>query len=77
EIPFFMVLNGKQKNLQPFFEETKSGNVPYTILLGEPFARITGGNVPTVYWIDNGIVVRKSLYISLEEQEILNWLNNP
>ncbi|MEP7128813.1 MAG: MauE/DoxX family redox-associated membrane protein [Chitinophagales bacterium] len=77
EIPFFMVLNGKQKNLQPFFEETKSGNVPYTILLGEPFARITGGNVPTVYWIDNGIVVRKSLYISLEEQEILKWLNTP
>ncbi|MBX7108347.1 MAG: DoxX family membrane protein [Chitinophagales bacterium] len=77
EIPFFMVLNGKQKNLNQFFEETKSGNIPYMILLGEPFAKITGGNVPTIYWVENGFVTRKSLYISLEEQEILNWLQTP
>lgn len=77
EIPFFMVLNGKEMNLPVFLEETKSENVPYMILLGQPFAKITGGNVPTIYWMENGMVVRKSSYISLEEDEILNWLNRP
>lgn len=74
EIPFFMVLNGKEDNLKLFFEETKATNIPYMVLLGLPFARITGGSVPIVFWMENGIVVKKSLYISLEEAEILKWL---
>lgn len=77
EVPFFMVLNGKEKSLKPFFEETKAENIPYMILLGAPFAKITAGNVPTIYWMEDGIVVRKSLYISLEEEEILKWLKDP
>ena len=75
EIPFFLVLNGKENNLQPFLEETRVNNVPYMILHGMPFAKITGGSVPTVYWIENGMVKKKSLYISLEESEVLKWLN--
>ena len=58
EIPFFMVLNGKEKNLQPFFEETKSDNIPFMILHGLSFAKITGGTVPTIYWMENGMVVK-------------------
>lgn len=75
EIPFFMVLNGKEKSLQPFFEETKSDNIPYMVLHGLSFAKITGGKVPTIYWMENGTVVKKSIYVSLEESEILKWLN--
>lgn len=74
EIPFFMVLNGKEKNLETFLKETRTEDIPYMILLGEPFAKITGGKVPTIYWMQNGEVVKKSLYVSLEEPEILNWL---
>lgn len=77
EIPVCMILNGKQKNLQHFLSETKSSNLPYMILLGQPFARVTGGKVPTIYWVENGIVTRKSQYISLEEEEVLQWLHTP
>jgi uncharacterized membrane protein YphA (DoxX/SURF4 family) len=74
EIPFFMVLNGKESSLTSFLDETKSSNIPYMILHGMPFAKITGGSVPTIYWIKDGIVVKKSNYISLEEADILEWL---
>jgi hypothetical protein len=76
EIPFFLILNGKEDRLQSFYGETKADNMPYIILHGMPFAKITGGVVPTVYWIDDGVVVKKSLYISLEETEILKWLGS-
>lgn len=77
EIPCSMILNGKEKNLQHFLSETKSANVPHMLLLGKPFARVTGGKVPTIFWVENGIVTRKSQYISLEEEEILRWLHAP
>jgi hypothetical protein len=75
-IPFFMVLNGKDEWLKSFLEETKSDNIPFMILHGNAFSKITGGSVPVVYWMNNGIVERKSLYISLEENEILKWLKD-
>jgi len=70
-----MVLNGKESNLSSFINETKASNVPHMILNGMPFAKITGGAVPVIYWIEDGIVVKKSNYISLEESSILAWLN--
>jgi len=75
EISFFIVLNGKESNLSSFIDETKASNVPHMILNGMPFAKITGGAVPVIYWIEDGIVVKKSNYISLEESSILAWLN--
>ncbi|HYV94441.1 MAG TPA: MauE/DoxX family redox-associated membrane protein [Chitinophagales bacterium] len=74
EIPFYFILNGKENKLQDFYDATKADNIDYMFLFGKNFYTLTGGNLPTIYWVDNGMVVKKSMYISLEEKEILQWL---
>ncbi|MEO5673816.1 MAG: MauE/DoxX family redox-associated membrane protein [Chitinophagales bacterium] len=75
EIPFYFILNGKEHDLLLFHDATKADHIPYMFLYGKSFFALTGGNLPVIYWVENGIVVRKSLYISLEEAEILKWLD--
>lgn len=74
EIPFYFILNGKENKLPDFYDATKSDNIDHMFLFGRNFYVLTGGNLPTIYWVENGKVVKKSIYISLEEDEILKWL---
>jgi len=76
QIPMFLVLNGKDKNLKPFFEDTKATNIPYTILRGTDFIKLAGLSLPAIYWVDNGIVINSSTYIDLDEGKIESWLKN-
>jgi hypothetical protein len=75
DIPMFFVLNGKQEKLQPFFDDTKATNIPYTILLGHDFIRLAGLNLPAIFWVDNSIVVKRTSYFELDQNEIEEWLN--
>jgi hypothetical protein len=74
KMPFFFVLNGDTKDLQPFFNETMATNIPYTILLGQDFVKISGLELPAIFWVNNGIVVKKCNYLNLYQNEIEDWL---
>jgi len=74
EIPFYFILNGEENRLQEFYDATKSDDIDHMFLFGKNFFALTGGNLPAIYWVDNGVVLKKSLYISLQEDEILKWL---
>lgn len=74
EISVFFVLNGDKEMIAPFFEETKAGDIPYTILLGPDFVKISGVRLPAIFWVNDGIVEKRTKYINLNEDEILNWV---
>jgi hypothetical protein len=74
DIPIFFILNGDTNRLKPFFDETKAINIPYTILLGQNFIKMSGLKLPAIYWVNNSIVIRKSTYINLDQKAIEDWL---
>jgi hypothetical protein len=74
KIPFFFVLNGDTKDLKPFFDETMATNIPFTILLGQDFVKISGVKLPAIFWVNNGIVVKRCKQIDLQQNEIEDWL---
>lgn len=73
-IPFYFVLNGEEKNLKPFFEETKTENIPHCMLLGRNFVYLAGLNLPKIYLINNSIVEFDIDYFSLDQKELEKWL---
>ncbi|HNW88450.1 MAG TPA: hypothetical protein PKN48_02240 [Bacteroidales bacterium] len=75
EIPFYFVLNGNEKNLVPFFDDTKTENIPYMMLLGERFVSLAGYNMPAIMFVNNSVVEQKENYISLNYDSVIEWLN--
>jgi hypothetical protein len=73
-IPIFFILNGSKENLHSFFDETKATDIPYTILLGKDFINMSGIRLPAIYWVNNGVVIRKSTYFDLDQKAIEDWL---
>lgn len=73
-LPFFMVLAGKEENKARFWKETKAENIPYTTLDADSFTNLVGWRWPVIYWINNGQVEASTNYITLNQQEIENWL---
>jgi hypothetical protein len=73
-IPIFFILNGSNDKLKPFFDETKATDIPYTILLGKDFVKMSGLRLPAIYWVNNGIVIKKSTYLDIDQKAIEDWL---
>jgi len=77
EIPFLFFLNGKDKDVDEFFAETKSENIEHFRMSAIPFLKFTQGSFPTIFWVNNGIVEKKSDYYTLTEEELLQWWKSP
>jgi uncharacterized membrane protein YphA (DoxX/SURF4 family) len=77
-LPIHMVLNGSKENLQPFFDNTRSGNVSWSMFVGaEKFIKLAGTNLPQIDWVHNSVVENKSSYFFLKQEEIERWLQKP
>jgi hypothetical protein len=76
EIPFYFILNGDEKNLIPFFDDTKANEIPHMILNGERFVRLAGLVMPKIIFLKNSIVIRKTDYINLSASDIKQWYFN-
>jgi len=75
ELPLYMVLNGNPAMLQDFFEETKSKNLPHTFMADlEAFKSMAGEYVPTIYWINNSVITRKTYYTEINPAAVKAWL---
>jgi uncharacterized membrane protein YphA (DoxX/SURF4 family) len=73
--PIFMVISGGKIAEQDFFDETKSVSVPHTLLMNSNvFVDLAGPSVPAIYWVNNGIIERKTYYTALEPAAIREWL---
>jgi len=73
-IPFYFILNGDAKNLQPFFDDTHSKHIPHCLLSGRSFVYLAGTRIPAIYLVNNSMVESELNYIELDQGEIEAWL---
>lgn len=76
ELPIYFVLNGNQKNYNAFIEDTKADNIPYSYCLGKTFVQLASAQLPRIYYLDNGVVVKKVDYYELNQYAIEEWIKN-
>ncbi len=73
-LPLTIILNGTREESADFFKETGAQNVP---TLYEPdrelFGRLAGRYVPSVYYLQNGVIERRVSYNTLTPQAIRRW----
>ncbi len=74
-ISFYFVLNGKDEKLQPFYDDTKTENIPHCILNGRNFVYLAGTVMPTIYLVNNSIVEHDVNYMDLDQSEVEKWLS--
>jgi hypothetical protein len=68
------VLKGDKQLLPDFYTDTKTQDIPSSMALGKAFANLAGSHLPQIYYIDNGIVVKKVDYFELNQYQIENWI---
>jgi hypothetical protein len=76
ELPIYLVLNGDSKNLPEFFEDTRAQFIDHSLFNGaEQFTQLNDGySLPTIKWVQDTTVVRESNYLTIDENEILDWM---
>ena len=74
DIPFYFILNGKEENLKPFFDDTKTSNIPYMMLPKERFLELAGPSWPAIMFVNNSVVEEKPNFITLNYDMAMNWL---
>jgi hypothetical protein len=74
EIPFYFVLNGNDDKLKPYFEDTKTEDIPHCMLLGRPFVFLAGTSMPVIYLINDSKVEHNLNYMDLDQGELEEWL---
>ncbi|MBL7932798.1 MAG: DoxX family protein [Bacteroidia bacterium] len=75
ELPIYFVLNGDKSNYKAFIEDTKADNIPNSFCLGKSFVQLASAHLPRIYYLDNGIVVKKLDYFELNQYAIENWVH--
>lgn len=75
QIPMYIVLNGKDEKLKPFYEDTHAEEIPHCILNGKNFVYLAGLDMPRIYLINNSIIEYDLNYIDLDQEELEKWLN--
>lgn len=77
KLPIYMFLNGDDSNLKGFLDDTHTQNIPYSKLNGPAFIKLGGLTLPKIYYVENGIVIKKVNYFDLDQNEIEEWLSKP
>ncbi len=74
QLPIYFILNGDKEKLAPFYLDTKCDDIPASFALGKTFVNLAGTHLPQIYYIDNGIVVKKLDYFELNQYNIEEWV---
>ncbi|KXK42103.1 MAG: DoxX family protein [Bacteroidetes bacterium OLB11] len=76
EIPFYAILNGESSDLETFMRETRMSNIPYSMFNGaDEYTQMSGGyTLPSIKWVQDTTVIKEPNYITLNENEIIQWL---
>lgn len=77
DYPIYMVLDGADAFKKQFFDETHAEHVPYLYYHHtDEFLQMAGPGVPSIYWINNGIIEYKSTYAyyQLDPKFMQKWL---
>jgi hypothetical protein len=74
-LPIYFILNGDKSNYKPFIEDTKADNIPSSYCLGKSFVQLATTHLPRIYYLDNGIVIKKVDYFELNQYAIEQWID--
>jgi len=73
EISMYFVLNGKEHELEEFFDDTRSSDIPFCRLKGKFFIELAGAELPVIYLVNNSIVEHSVDYDKVSEDAIIDW----
>lgn len=76
-ISIYLVLNGDDEKIKPFFDDTKATNIDYCILNGKNFVYLAGLDMPAIFMVNNSVVENWVDYMHLDQAEIEKWLVKP
>lgn len=76
ELSIYFILNGDKVKLSEFLEDTKADNIPYSFCLGKTFIQLASAQLPRIYYLDNGVVVKKVDYFELNQYKIEEWIKS-
>ena len=76
ELPVYFILNGDREKYKEFIEDTKASNIPYSYCLGKTFVQLASAQLPRIYYLDNGIVIKKVDYFELNQYAIEYWVSS-
>ncbi|PBQ30797.1 hypothetical protein CNR22_03070 [Sphingobacteriaceae bacterium] len=74
ELPIYFVLNGERSKYKEFIEDTKADNIPSSFCLGKSFVQLSSAHLPRIYYLDEGMVVKKVDYFELNQYAIETWM---
>lgn len=64
---------GDEKNLNQFWDDSDSKKFTYYILPVEDFFKASGSHLPAIYFVDNGNVVKKAAYRTLNDKDVATF----
>ncbi len=73
-ISVYFILNGDREKYAPFILDTKADNIPYSYCNGKTFVQLASAQLPRIYYLDNGVVVKKVDYYELNQYRIEDWM---
>ncbi|MEO6301955.1 MAG: MauE/DoxX family redox-associated membrane protein [Bacteroidia bacterium] len=74
DLPIYFILNGEKSKYKSFIDDTHADNIPSSYCLGKTFVNLAGTDLPRIYYLDNGILVKKVDYYELSQYNIEDWL---
>lgn len=73
-LPLTMILNGTPGESEDFFRETGARNVPVLYETNpDVFIQLAGRYVPSIYYVQDGVIERRVSYNTLTPQAIRRW----
>ena len=74
DLPIYFILNGDRSKYKNFIEDTHADNISSSYCLGKSFIYLAGAELPRIYFLDNGILVKKVDYFELNQYNIEEWI---
>jgi hypothetical protein len=75
-LPVYFILNGDRSKYADFIKDTKADNIPSSYCLGKSFVQLASSRLPRIYYLDDGIVVKKVDYYELNQYDIEGWISS-
>ena len=73
-LPIYFIFNGKKSDLKNFLDESKTTSIKYSFMTQkEGFLENAGFNLPSILWVNNNKVERRTTYTELNEEELIQW----
>ena len=73
-LPFYFVFWGEEKEIAPFLEATHTWGIPSQPVSADVFFPLSGNSLPSIYLLENGIVVKKLGFLSFSQDEVEQFL---